>query len=211
MTTKQRTIPRPPAHLTVRVGVLIYDASIEVDSVMAEAVDRIQARDISVGGLLQCFGERLSNGKRSMWVEDIASGALIRLDRPRGSGAMACLLDPDALSQAACMLQRAIDSRPDIIVVSRFGNAEADGRGMRAEFADAICSGAPVLIAVKFALLNDLEAFLGAPAHVLLPSADAIADWAENVVARSEPIVADAAGARRGADVKSGVFRPFAG
>ena len=100
MTTKQRTIPRPPAHLTVRVGVLIYDASIEVDSVMAEAVDRIQARDISVGGLLQCFGERLSNGKRSMWVEDIASGALIRLDRPRGSGAMACLLDPDALSLA---------------------------------------------------------------------------------------------------------------
>jgi hypothetical protein len=168
--------------LTAQVGVLLYDGSIEVDTILAEAVAKIQARDIAVGGLLQFFGERLPNGKRSMWVEDIGSGALIRLDRPRGPGAVACLLDPDALAQAACMLQRAVDSGPQLLVVSRFGNAEADGRGMRAEIADAICSGAAVLIAVKFSLLNDLEGFLGAPAHLLLPSADAIMTWTEYII-----------------------------
>lgn len=176
LATKQRT------HLTAQVGVLLYDGSIEVDTILAEAVAKIQARDIAVEGLLQFFGERLANGKRSMWVEDIGSGALIRLDRPRGPGAVACLLDPDALAQAACMLQRAVNSGPDLLVVSRFGNAEADGRGMRAEFADAICSGTPVLVAVKFSLLNDLEGFLGAPAHLLLPSADAIMTWAEDII-----------------------------
>jgi hypothetical protein len=182
MIMKQRSATNQRTHLTAQVGVLLYDGSIDVDTILAEAVAKIQARDIAVGGLLQFFGERLPNGKRSMWVEDIGSGALIRLDRPRGPGAVACLLDPDALAQAACMLQRAVDSGPQLLVVSRFGNAEADGRGMRAEIADAICSGAAVLIAVKFSLLNDLEGFLGAPAHLLLPSADAIMTWTEYII-----------------------------
>ncbi len=46
----------------------------------------------------------------------------------------------------------------------------------RAEIADAICSGAVALIAVRFSLLSALEGFLGGSATVLLPSAAAIAD-----------------------------------
>ena len=110
-----------------------------------------------------------------------------RLDRPRGPGAVACMLDPDALAQAACMLECAIATKPQLIVISRFGNAEADGRGMRSEFADAICSGA----AVQFSLLNDLEGFLGSPAYLLPPSASAIAGWAASIIADSGEISAD--------------------
>jgi hypothetical protein len=172
--------------LTARVGVLLYDTSIEVDQILAAAVAQIRERTIAVGGLLQHFGERLANGKRSMWMEDIVTGTLIRLDRPRGPGATACMLDPDALAQAACILQRATASGAELLVVNRFGNAEADGRGMRSELADAICSGSAVLVAVRFSLLNDLEGFLGGPAHLLLPSPAAITVWAENLVACRE-------------------------
>lgn len=189
MTTNRRQItmrstaaPDPAA----RVGVLVYDTSIEVDTILAAAVVRIRERNIAVGGLLQHFGERLANGKRSMWIEDILTGASIRLDRPRGPGATACILDPDALAQAACILRRATASGAALLVVNRFGNAEADGRGMRAELADAICSGAAVLVAVRYSLLNDLEGFLGGPAHLLLPSPAAITAWAENLVASRE-------------------------
>lgn len=177
-------LPDPAA----QVGVLLYDTTTEVDAVLVAAVARIRARGIAVGGLLQRFGERLSNGKRSMWIDDIASGRSIRLDRPRGPGAIACMLDPDALAQAACMLQRAIARGPELVVVNRFGNAEADGRGMRAEFADAICSGAAVLVAVRFSLLNDFEGFLGGPAHLLLPSAETISAWAEGIVSPLKPV-----------------------
>jgi hypothetical protein len=170
--------------LTARVGVVLYDTSIDVDAILAAAVLEITVRGIAVAGLLQSFGARLDNGKRSMWIEDIRTGTAIRLDSPRGRGAVACMLDPDALARAACLLKRAIESRADLVLVNRFGNAEADGRGMRAEFADAICAGAAVLVAVRYSLLNDLEGFLGGPAYLLLPSPLAIADWAEALVAR---------------------------
>jgi hypothetical protein len=177
---------------TARVGVLLYDTSIEIDPILAAAIALIRARGVTVGGLLQHFGERLANRKRSMRIEDIVTGRLVRLDRPRGPGAIACMLDPDALAQAACMLQRAAASGPDLVVVNRFGNAEAEGRGMRAEFAEAICSGAAVLVAVRFSLLNDLEGFLGGPAHLLLPLPAAIATWAENMAFRHETSLMEA-------------------
>jgi hypothetical protein len=165
-----------------KVGVLMYHTTLEVDQILAESVRLIRAQGMTVAGLLQRFGESLPNGKRSMWVEDIATGQTIRLDQPRGAGAIACMLDPDALTQSACLLQRAVASGADVVVVSRFGNAEADGSGMRAEIADAICSGAAVLIPVRYSLLDDLEGFLGGPASLLLPAPMAIADWAEDVV-----------------------------
>lgn len=117
-----------------------------------------------------------------------ASGVSIRLDRPRGPGAVACILDPDVLAQAACLLERAAASQPDLIIVSRFGNAEADGGGMRSAIAEAICCGVPVLIPVRFSLLNDLEGFLGAPAALVLPSPLAIVNWAEGLIVGRETV-----------------------
>jgi hypothetical protein len=178
------TYPAPdPA---AKVGVLMYDTTLEVGDILAEAIKLIRAQGITVAGLIQHFGDRLPNGKRSMWVEDVATGQSIRLDQPRGPGAVACMLDPDALMRCACLLQNAVNSGADLIAVNRFGNAEADGSGLRAEIAEAICSDAAVLVPVRYSLLNDLEGFLGGPASLLLPSPVAIADWAETVVFGAE-------------------------
>jgi hypothetical protein len=118
-----------------------------------------------------------------MWVEDIVSGQSIRLDLPRGTGASACIVDPDALAQAACMLRRTIEARPGLIVVNRFGHAEADGGGMRAEIADAICSGAAVLLAARVSYRGALEAFLGGQPTLLPLETGTIVEWIERSVA----------------------------
>jgi hypothetical protein len=177
----------PDQDVSARVGVLLYDTSVEIDAILTEAVERIRARDLSVGGLLQRFGEQLANGKYRMWVDDITTGESIRLDKPRGAGASACILDPDALAQAACMLRRTTETRPDLIIVNRFGHAEADGGGMRREIADAVCSGAVVLVAARFTYLDALAEFLGEPPMVLASSAAAIADWVHHAVATGQP------------------------
>jgi Protein of unknown function (DUF2478) len=170
-----------------KIGVLLYDTSVEVDAILTSAVERLRILGVTVGGLLQRSGEQLPSGKYRMWVQDITTGQSIRLDRPRGAGASACILDPDALMQAACMLRRIIEARPELIIVNRFGHAEADGGGLRPEIADAVCSGAAVLIAARSSYLDALEAFLGGPPTVLPPSAVAIADWAEQAVAIGQP------------------------
>jgi hypothetical protein len=138
--------------------------------------------------LLQRFGEQLPNGKYRMWVDDITTGESLRLDKPRGAGASACIVDPDTLAQAACMLRRTIEARPDLIIVNRFGHAEADGGGMRSEIAEAVLCGAAVLLAARFTYLDALEEFLGGSPTVLLLSAAAIADWAEYAIALEQPL-----------------------
>ena len=162
-----------------RVGVVLFENAIDIDAILRAASDALRERGVVVGGVLQRFGERLSNGKRSMWLDDIAGGQTVRLDRPRGPGAISCVLDPDALVQCACLLRDAIASGAELLVVNRFGTAEAEGQGMRAEFAEAICSGAAVLVAVRPNLLAELERFLGAPAQILPASAPHLAAWAE--------------------------------
>jgi hypothetical protein len=185
MTTHMPMLPTPA--LSSKVGVLPYDTTTDVDAILTASVDLIRARGIAAGGLLQRSGERLSNGRSVMWVDDIVTGQTIRLDLPRGAGARACLLDPDALARVACLLQNTIESGAELIVVNRFGHAESEGHGLRAEIAAAIFSGAAVLIAVRDSRLNDLRGFLCGPVSLLPPVPGAIADWAELAAAIRQP------------------------
>jgi hypothetical protein len=173
--------------IAAKVGVLLYHATSMVDAVLAEAVRRVRDRGIAVGGVMQRTGDLLSNGKHSLWLDDIATGDAIRLDRPRGPGAKDCVLDTDALAQAAGILRRATEAGARLIVVNRFGHTETEGSGMRAEIADAIFSGAVVLIPVRASRLDDLEAFLGGPAAVMQQSPAAIADWVEQAMVIRHP------------------------
>ncbi len=188
--TPRSSMP-PDPDVSNRVGVLIYDTSLEIEAILTAAIERLRARALSVGGLLQRFGEQLPNGKYRMWVDDVTTGESVRLDKPRGAGASACIVDPDALAQAACMLRRTTEARPDLIIVNRFGHAEAEGGGMRAEIAEAVCSGATVLLAARFTYLSALEDFLGGSPTVLLHSATAVADWAEHAAALNQPVNAE--------------------
>ena len=162
----------------MKIGVLIYNRQTPVDAALKAAVDDLRARGFRVGGLLQRSGDTRPSGICTMWLDDIASGHAIRLDQQRGPGAMACLLDPDALARGAVLLRQAIEAGMDVVVVNRFGGAEADGGGLRQEIAEAVFSGAAVLIAVRDSLLPDLQGFLGIPVVLLPPSAPLIADWA---------------------------------
>lgn len=158
------------------VGV-VYDNQRDVDAVLSAATDLLRAKGICVAGLLQRFGAPTLAGKRSMYVEDISSGERVRLDFPRGTGASGCLLDPDALARAACLVKRAIRSRPDVLIVNRFGRQEAEGHGLRSELAEAVCAGLPTVVAVGESWLADWEKFIGEPGHILPAKPNEIAIW----------------------------------
>ena len=78
--------PLPPGDIA---GIL-YGERLDVDAVLISVTDLLRSKGIRVSGLLQHFGAPTPAGKRSMYVEDIASGERVRLDLPRGSGASGC-------------------------------------------------------------------------------------------------------------------------
>jgi hypothetical protein len=164
------------AHST-RVAAYCYDATDRAERTLARAIGCVRESGVSVGGLLQRAGDRLPNGKRQLWLEDIASGESVRLDEFRGAGSVACVLNTQALAQGAVQLRAAIDARPDLVMISRFGSVEAAGGGLRAEIAEAVCSGARVVIPVRAAFLGALTDFLGFCPVVLADDAEAIVGW----------------------------------
>ena len=172
--------------LATNVAALLYTDTAAIQAVVINAVRRLRQNGLTAGGLVQRLGERQSNGKHAVWLDDVTTGDTTRLDEPRGPGARACILDTGALAQGAWMLRRAIDSKPDVVVISRFGSVEAEGGGLRAEIAEAVCSGAAVLIPVRESLLPDLEIFLGGIPAVLPSDPAAIAAWGKAMVARTK-------------------------
>ncbi|HEX2940438.1 MAG TPA: DUF2478 domain-containing protein [Rhodopila sp.] len=173
----------PESDVAAKVGAFCYDDAVQAYAALSAITATLRASGLTVRGLLQRPGETQSNGKPSLWLEDIGSGRVIRLDAPRGPGARACILDTDALAQGSLLLRQAIEAQPDLLIVSRFGSVEAEGGGLRAEIAEAVCSGLAVLIPVRTALLPDLGVFLGC-APTLLPAHPAgVADWTEQMLA----------------------------
>lgn len=162
----------------IAVAGVVYDGGLDIDAVLSAAVDLLRSNGVRVAGLLQRFGDTLPGGKRSMFVEILSSGERIRLDLPRGPEASGCVLDPDALNRAACALRSAITQRPDVLMVNRFGKQEAEGRGMRAELAEAVTSGLLTVVAVHQSLVAEWEKFLGEPGYLLRPEPTDIVDWA---------------------------------
>ncbi len=62
--------------------------------------------------------------------------------------AAGCRLDDQRLRELAERLTAAIDDGPDLVVINRFGRAEAEGRGLVKPIAQALKADIPVLIAV---------------------------------------------------------------
>jgi len=172
----------------IAVAGVVYDGKFDVDAVLSAAVELLRSNGLRVGGLLQHFGETLSNGKRAMYVEDLSNGERIRLDIPRGKEAAGCTLDPDGLNRASCALKNAIAQRPDVLIINRFGKQEAEGHGMRAELAEAVSSGVPTVVAVSQNLIADWDKFVGEPGHVLKPQPQDILNWSRQQL-RSESAV----------------------
>lgn len=71
----------------------------------------------------------------------------------------------------------------DVLVINRFGEQEANGRGLRAEFADAAIAGFVVVTVMKPDFLDAWMDFAGEFGTVLRPDPAAVSDWIIKAVA----------------------------
>lgn len=160
-----------------RIGVVVYDREARPDAALRQAVERLTATGLRVGGLLQSGQPGNADCCGTLFLEDIAVGRRIQAFELRRQGARGCRLDFASLAEAAGWLRDAIADRPDILFVNRFGRQEAAGRGLRDEIAAAVAEDLPLLIAVGADLLPEWRAFAGPDFARLPPDPERIEAW----------------------------------
>ncbi|WP_246799519.1 DUF2478 domain-containing protein [Bradyrhizobium sp. CCBAU 51753] len=165
------------------VAAILYQPEDDADKLLADFVQDLARHDVRVGGIVQRHF-RNANGTHVMLAVDVATGREISISQLLGSGAASCKLDTNGLAEAAIVVSQALRNKVDLVVISKFAKQEAVGRGLRAEFVDAITRGVPLLTAVPQKCLSDWRAFMGDVGTLLLCDRQVVEDWWRDVAAR---------------------------
>src|SRR5690606_7551429 len=160
------------------IGVVVYQSQHLVDGLLVVLSRRLRQRDLRLAGLVQHNEDDACTACGDMALEDLATGRLVLISEQRGPGAGGCRLDAQGLATSAGLAAAAIEADGvDLVILNKFGKAEAEGRGLRDEFALAVGRGLPTLTAVGEALLPAWRSFAGEDWQVLEPSLESLEAW----------------------------------
>lgn len=157
------------------------------DRLLSALADRLQARGIRLGGIVQTNVECHDSELCDMDVRVLPDGETIRISQSLGAGSRGCRLNPEALERAVGQVSAGLqsDPLPQLMIVNKFGKHEADGRGMRPVIAEALARGIPVLSGVNRLNVAPFQAFADGLATAADPDLDALEAWAVAAVHES--------------------------
>lgn len=132
-------------------------------AVIGRLAARARAAGLRVAGMIQEDDPRPDRTRCDMTLVDLASGDRIRLSEDRGRDARGCRLDATALEAAAGLALAGLDGAvpPDLLVLSKFGKQEVEGRGFRQVVEKAVGLGVPILVGVTAEQIDGFRAFGG--------------------------------------------------
>jgi molybdate transport system ATP-binding protein len=164
-------------HLMKLAAIVYRSGEDDVDSLLATfAVDLIREGH-RVGGIVQHNADGPCGPRDLMKLIDLMNGRAIPICQSLGRGAMSCRLDAAGMAEAAVAVSRAIDEEVDLVIVNKFSKQEAVGGGLRAELADAVVAGLPVLTAVPDKCYHAWVAFTGGLGSTLACERRVIEEW----------------------------------
>lgn len=149
------------------------------DRLIATVAERLAAEGMTLAGAVQVNVDAGPGRCPHMDLEVLARGRRVRISQDLGPLARGCRLHPAAIAEAVGLVEAALRSppRPVLLVVNKFGKAEAEGRGFRPAIGEALAAGIPVLTAVNRANLAAFEAFAEGLAEPLPAEAGAVTGW----------------------------------
>ncbi len=163
------------------------------DRLLAAVVARLQAEGVRVIGALRAPPD---NGSATHCASDLwllPRGPVLRITQNLGTGSASCRMDAGALEEAVGLASVRLEAEgADLVVLSKFGLSEAEGRGFRALIVQALLRGVPVLTGLSATHRAAFEAFAEGMAQPLEPNVAAILDWCQSVVSRDAPLTEEA-------------------
>jgi nucleoside-triphosphatase THEP1 len=161
----------------LKLAAVIYRPDDDVDGLLATFASDLICEGNRVGGIVQKNTKGAGGARELMEVIDLMTGASIRICQSLGSGAGACKLDPAGLAEAATAVSRAVAANVDLVIVNKFSKQEAGGGGLRAEIADAVTAGRPLLTAVPDKCYDAWTSFTGSFGTTLVCERRIVEDW----------------------------------
>jgi molybdate transport system ATP-binding protein len=169
----------------LNLAAIVYHPADDVDDLLASFAGDLVRAGRCLGGIVQrnVKGER---GQRErMEVIDLMTGRTVRICQYLGKDAAACKLNPAGLAEAATLVSRAVNVGVELVVVNKFSKQEAAGRGLRAEIAEAVMAGLPLLTAVSYTCYEAWTRFTGGFGTTLLCERGVVEDWWEEMSVRA--------------------------
>ena len=162
-----------------------------IQGLLAAAAARLPASGARVSGVAGHLPE--GGGHSEVLLRDLVSGATLPLHQDLGAGAASCSLDPSSLAAACGWVETAVaacqgmgvDGRPVVVILSKFGRQEAEGRGFTDAFHAAVAAELPVLTSVSPSVRGEWLAFVGDMARMAPPQLEAVEAWWASISAAS--------------------------
>ncbi|MFV0282665.1 MAG: DUF2478 domain-containing protein [Castellaniella sp.] len=172
---------RPPP-----IAAIVHAHEDAADAVMRDYVADLRGRGHTVRGLLMARRPdgRLRGGR---CLRDVETGEIFEIFQDLGEGSQACCLDVSCLAAAAGTLRAAIQARPDLVVINRYGRQESEGGGFAQEFLASMVEEIPVLTIVAEEFLEDWRRFTGGMSAELPADMDRLRTWETRALAASRP------------------------
>lgn len=138
---------------------IIYSDGRMADATMRALTLQLKAQKWMLAGFVQLNEPQAGRPRCSMALEELSSGMRVKISEDRGAEARGCMLDLAELPWASTIASLALERRPDLLIINKFGKTEAAGRGFRPLIAEALMCEVPLLIAVPRANLAEWRRF----------------------------------------------------
>lgn len=160
------------------VAAIRYRSGDHIEEFLAAVAARLKQLGVAVAGLLQ-HSVRADRADRCAFeMEDLWSGRRYPISQDLGPGSSACSIDHAAIAEASMVLRCAIEAKPDVVLVNKFGALEAAGEGLREEMNLIVAGGLPLLTAVNDDQLAAWHEYAGGQGTDLPMDLDAVVAWA---------------------------------
>lgn len=159
-----------------------FGAGTAIDALLCDVADRLAACGIRVAGLVQDTTPDGDSCCGAVHLRDVRDGSRVAISQDLGPGATGCRLDSTVLAEVAADLERSLDGTLQMLVLNRFGKAEAEGGGLRPVIQKAVALGVPVLTAVKDEYAEAWGGFHGGLGTALPPDQAVVVDWCRRAV-----------------------------
>lgn len=166
----------------LRLAAIVYDSGFAIDEFLAGIANRLRAEHVRLGGALQENLPGAAGRCSAMTLVDLASRGRFTISQELGSQAEGCRLDARGLAEFVALFDRTPERDVELLILNRFGRAEAEGGGLRSVFARALDAGIPILTAVRAPYAEAWAQFHGDLANDLPADEDKVLAWCRDSV-----------------------------